>query len=255
MIKQEQVAILLVTMDNRPYVETCLESILANTLEVDYHIYLINNGIIGSCAWARHPKLTVVEKGYDTTWVGGLARGALSTSAPYWLFLNDDTVILPSQPLWLNRLVWWMNDPAIGAVGPGSNLVSGPQSILMTDVPLVYKAKYLISFCCLVRRSAFDAVGGFDSRMTDADDIDYSIRLRQGGYVLLGDRGVYIHHHGFVTGDRLHGDRWKPGGYNSPQWAARNLNMLAGRFGVEVVREALQGGQPLPWVLRSPAAT
>lgn len=248
MIKHGPVAILLVTVDNRAYVETCLRSILANTRGVAYHIYLINNGIHGSCAWARNAKLTVLERGENTSWVGGLAQGALHSEAPYLLFLNDDVVIPPSDPLWLYKLVARMDDPTVGAVGPGSNLVSGWQSILMTDAPVVYTARFLISFCCLVRRAALESAGGLDVSMTNADDIDYSIRLRQAGYTLLGDRNVYVHHHGFVTGNRLHGDRWRSGGYNSREWAARNLNMLIARHGEEAIREVYQGGQPAPYL-------
>lgn len=252
MIKRKHVAILLVTMDNREYLEYCLRSLLANTTGVEFCIHLVNNGQPGSCGWARHPLITVHEHVGGTSWVDGLAQGAAATDAPFWLFLNDDTVILPSQPDWLARLADRMDDPKVGAVGPASNLVSGPQSILHADIPTVYYARYLISFCCLVRAEAWWTAGGFDPAMTDADDIDYSIRLRQAGYTLIGDRTVYVHHQGYVTGTRLHGDRWRKGGYNSREWAARNARLLAEKHGEQAVNEVYLLGYPAPYLYLPP---
>ena len=247
MIKHEKVAILLVTMDNREYAQRCLESLLVNTAGVPYHVHLVNNGIPGSCAWATDDRVSVWEHGEDTSWTGGLVEGARHTDAPYLLFLNDDTVFGPAFGWWLAALCGYMHEPRVGAVGPSSNLVSGPQSIMDVFAPMTYRARYLISFCCLVRREALEAVGGFDPSMTDADDIDYSIRLRQGGWHLVGARGVYVYHHGFVTGNRLHGNRWAPGGYNSREWSARNWNLLVNRHGLEAVQEVYMPGTLGPY--------
>lgn len=248
MIKPEDVAVLLVSMDNRAYLDRCIRSLLCHTSGVDYHIYLVNTGKARSCDWVVHPDVTVLEADDDTSWVGGLVVGARHTHAPYLLFLNDDVLIPPADPLWLRRLVERMDDPAVGAVGPCSNVVSGPQSLLEMDVPLVYVARYLISFCCLVRATALENSGGLDPALTDADDLDYSIRLRRAGYTLVGDRGVYVHHHGFVTGTRLHGPREKAGGYNSPDWAARNLDLLRRKHGAGVFGELYPQGMPPPYV-------
>jgi GT2 family glycosyltransferase len=254
MIKHEQVAILLVTMDNRTYLEMCLRSLLVNTVGITYHVYVINNGKPHSCDWIEHSDITVLERGPDTSWVGGLMVGWQASRAPYVLFLNDDTLVLPSYDRWLARMAAWMIEPAVAAVGPASNVVSGPQNVMQVHTPLVYQARYLISFCCLVRRSALDAAGGLDPALTDADDIDYSIRLRQAGYLLLGDRGVYVHHHGFVTGTRLHGGRKDKGGYNSREWGARTISLLTAKHGNGAVWDAYSGEPVIPHPRQSPWA-
>jgi GT2 family glycosyltransferase len=252
MIKHERVSVLLVTLDNRAYLDTCLRSLLANTRGIDYHVYVINNGKPFSCSWVVHPDITVIEGSTDRSWVGGLQVGWEASTAPLLLFLNDDTVIPPTFPGWLQRLADWTDDRKVGAVGPASNVVSGPQNVMHVDTPLVYEARFLISFCCLVRRKALEVVGGLDPALTDADDIDYSIRLRQGGWTLLGDRGVYVHHHGFVTGTRLHGDKHALMGYNSRQWAARNLSLLEAKHGRDALLDTYSSDPVCPYYRQSP---
>ena len=61
----------------------------------------------------------------------------------------------------------------------------------------------------MLSREALDKAGGVDDSLPNhGDDIDFSIRLRQQGYKLLMDRNVFVFHHGFKTGERLHGAYW-----------------------------------------------
>lgn len=218
------VSIIIPTFDNYEYLSACLQSILTNNSTHGlFHIYVVNNGHKESCDWIQHDSITVLQPGKNLGWEGGIKLGLESSESPFVLFLNDDTHIPPSSQLWLNRLLQHFIDPAVGAVGASSNVVMGFQNIF-TSVPYhVFDRKFLIGFCFLTRREAIEKAGGIDDSTNVADDFDMSIRLRKAGYKLIVDRTVFVYHHGFKTGERLHGTANQRNGWNSfEKWEKGN---------------------------------
>jgi SAM-dependent methyltransferase len=124
--------------------------------------------------------------------------------------MNDDTYIPLPSIRWTNLLLNHFANPKIGAVGPTTNVVMGAQQIF-SPIPYpqdILRVKFLIGFCVMVRRKALEEVGGIDDSLPGGDDFDLSIRLRKAGYELLIDRNVFVYHHGFKTGQRVHGNHW-----------------------------------------------
>lgn len=148
--------------------------------------------------------------------------------ARYLLFLNNDVEAL--TPGWLGRLRSLAGRPGVGAVGPlllyGNGRVQhagaivgfagaadhalrfldprqpdgsrspGPNCALtaVRDVSAVTAA------CMMVRREAFDAIGGFDTRFANGfNDTDLCLRLRQAGSRVLYDGQTVLMHHESVT--------------------------------------------------------
>ena len=232
------VAIIIPTMDNRQYLEPTIRSLISDTRDVDFHIYVVNNGAPGSCDWIELEDIQVIEAGRNLGWERGLQRGLDASTSPLVLFLNDDVLFLRTQRNWLAHLVTDLDDPNVAAAGPSSNMVAGPQSTAAQYPAPRYSARYLIGFCMLVRRSALDQVGGIDTTLPGGDDIDLSIRLRQAGYTLVCDRRSFVYHYGFRTGERVHGDRTVPGGWNSPQMIQATANTLIAKHGETAFNEA-----------------
>ena len=151
-------------------------------------------------------------------------------------FINDDIYVPPASRHWARMLLENFRTPAVGAVGPTSNVVMGAQNIFMPGMgPHTLDVPYLIGFCVLVRRSALDAVGGIDETLPGGDDIDLSIRLRRAGYRLQARRDVFIFHHGFKTGERVHGAYW-----NSADMLERTDHALIGKHGFGAYWETVQ---------------
>jgi SAM-dependent methyltransferase len=210
-----------------------LQSVLrAQVSENLFHVTVINNGHPDSCDWiGEHPRITVLQPGENLGWEGGLKLGLEKTSAPFVVFYNDDTHVPVSSRLWLHQLIQHFKDPTVGAVGPSSNVVMGLQNIFI-DLPAhQFPTKFLIFFCAMLRRSAIEEAGGIDTSLPGGDDLDLSIRLRDKGYKLIVDRDVFIFHHGFKTGTRLHGDANTPGGWNSIEMTERTDHALIRKHG------------------------
>lgn len=232
-----EVAIIIPTMDNEHLLKPMLYSLHENTADVDYRVYVVNNGAHDSCNWIEGPHTAIIQCSQNIGWERGLQRGLDITKKPLVLFLNDDTLFLRTQRYWLKHLVDDLDDPQVAAAGPSSNLVAGPQSTAAQYPAPRYCARYLIGFCLLVRRSVLDAVGGIDTTLPGGDDIDLSIRLRQAGYTLVCDRRSFVYHYGYRTGTRVHGDHTVPGGWNSPQMIAATRDTLIAKHGEAVFHE------------------
>lgn len=233
-----EVDIIIPTMDNRAFLAPCLATLLENTRGVQPGVQVVNNGAPDSCDWIDFPRVTVLQAGRNIGWERGLQRGLDMTAAPLVLFLNDDTLFLRTQRDWLARLVADLDDPAVGAAGPSSNMVAGPQGTTQQLAAPRYQARYLIGFCLLVRRSALDQVGGIDTTLPGGDDIDLSIRLRAAGYTLVCDRSAFVYHYGFRTGVRVHGMPTTPGGWNSQEMIGATQNALIAKHGPAAFAEA-----------------
>lgn len=242
--------IIIPTYNNFEYLRPCLESILRNkTSEGLFHVYVVNNGHKNSCDWINHNDITVLNTDSNLGWEGALEYALAKTSAPYVMFLNDDTLIPPTSLMWINQLLQHFIDDKVGAVGPSSNVVMGLQNIFSQTDPNVFTVKYLIGFCFVARREALIEVGGIDPSLPGGDDLDMSIRLRDAGYKLIVDKNVFVYHHGFKTGVRLNGDEQKKNGWNSFEMTEKTNHALIRKHGFKKWWDCIKGGFDLPPVV------
>jgi len=237
------VTIIIPTWNNYQYLRPCIESILnAKMAESLFDIVVVNNGHEDSCNWISRPEIKVINAGDNLGWEGGLKLGLKHTTAPFVVFMNDDTHIPTSSRDWLNLMLETFNNPKVGAVGPSSNVVLGYQNIFSPSLLPKFERKFLIGFCMVVRRSALDEVGGVDDSLPGGDDFDLSIRLRDAGYMLVCDKNVFVFHHGFKTGTRVKGDSTKEGGWNSYGFKEKTDFALIRKHGLkkwwEVIKNA-----------------
>lgn len=131
---------------------------------------------------------------------GGLAtarnRAIAAARAPFIALLDGDDLFEPS---YLSTMIAAMNaDPAIGfatcdAINFGvpereGHLFSrhAPQAEPIT-LDRVLSRRFNVYIGSVIRRSAFDAVGGFDPSLRSAEDLDFWIRLLEAGW-----RGTYV---------------------------------------------------------------
>ncbi|HEX9668772.1 MAG TPA: glycosyltransferase [Thermoanaerobaculia bacterium] len=141
-------------------------------------------------------------------------RGARAATGGYLLLLNNDTQATPG---WLEALLETFDrGDDVGASGPklvfpdgclqeaGAAVAPDGSSILIGlngdpespryDYPR--EVDYCSGACLLVRRSSWDAVGGFDPRYSPAycEDVDLCFRLRQAGHkTIYNPRAMVIH--------------------------------------------------------------
>lgn len=227
-----KVAILIPTFNNPQYLYPCVQSILSHSDRDDFHIYIINNGTTGSISANGSSFVTVLDQPQNLGWEGGLKAGLSVSSEPFVVFMNDDTYVPYNQRHWLTNMLDFFSAPECGAVGPTSNVVMGDQQIFVQGTSPSLKAKFLIGFCMLLNRTLLDSVGGVDDTLAGGDDLDLSIRLRKAGKTLVIDRETFVYHHGFKTGERVHGGPEANGGWNSLQKLEKTNQGLVVKHGL-----------------------
>lgn len=230
------VDILIPTFDSPQMIGPCVRSIVDHRLSENlFHIYIVNNGrfeamkVLDSIGDRNKLYVTVLQCEKNHGWEGGLEIGLKESKARFVVFMNDDTYVPTSSSLWLNRMLRFFDDPKVAAVGPMSNCVMGFQNMFLPIPQEWFYVSYLIGFCVVIRRSALDEIGGLDVSMPfHGDDLDWSIRFRQAGYKLICDRGSFIYHHGFQTGQREHGSYW-----NSAEMQEKTNHWLIRKHGLK----------------------
>ena len=214
---EKWVDVIIPTYDNITQLSQCIKSILIHKTVWPLKIIIINNGQAPLTDLLPYdPDITIVESNVNRGWTGGLKLGLEYSTSKYVVFANDDIFIPKSSYTWLRDMVRVLSvQPGCAAVGPSSNCVMGSQNIWASTRGWAFYASFLIGFCIVVDRNILDKVGGIDETFYTGDDIDLSIRFREGGYKMVVLPTVFVYHHGFQTGEKVHGKPEKPGGWNS----------------------------------------
>ncbi|MCD5996849.1 glycosyltransferase family 2 protein [Pseudomonas sp. CDFA 602] len=210
------ISILVPTPDRLALLQRCIESILEKSAYPYYEILIIDNGCQAPDAmdW-----LAAVESMDDdririlrytgplnVSWIYNLA--AEEAHGEYLLLLSGDTAVLHSD--WLENLLNHALRPEVGLVGaklfnPDSSVkhagmilgLGGIASrVFCGEQPtssgymqrLIVDQNYsaVTSDCMMVRRSLFDAVGGFDeSLVLTFSDVDLCLRVSATGHLIV----------------------------------------------------------------------
>ncbi len=201
----------------------CLDS-LRPTLGSDDQVVVVDNGSrdatpegLRNYQWAE-----VITNPENRGFSAGCNQGAARATRQIIVFLNNDTL---TPPGWLDGLIGAFGDPTIGAAGPRSNFVSGPQMVDLTGGPLstrdvsgremlsfasafqaanrgrTSEVNRLVGFCLAVRRSVFETIGGFDESFGTGsfEDDDLCARVIAAGYRLVITHDSFVFHEGHHT--------------------------------------------------------
>jgi N-acetylglucosaminyl-diphospho-decaprenol L-rhamnosyltransferase len=205
------------TRDSREMVLECVERLRSPLLE---RVVVVDNGSVDGTAEAlreARPEVDVVRLEHPKGLSFAYNRGAEGGRAPSILFLNDDVLATdeaisglaealegrPSAVAAAGRLV----DPADGRTqeaylpqdfpGPvrlAAALVGIPRRRAETRGDEIVAVDQPPGACLLVRREAFDAVGGWDEGFEFwFEDVDLARRLRAHGEVLYVPTAVFPH--------------------------------------------------------------
>ncbi|MBN1174128.1 MAG: glycosyltransferase [Micromonosporaceae bacterium] len=199
--------------------KTCLAA-LRVTLAPDDQVVVVDNGSQDETPGllAAQPWIDVVTHEENRGFAAGCNAGAALARHPIVIFLNNDTI--PTQG-WIEGLIAPFTDPGVGATGPMSNFVSGPQLIedpayqprTIEDIAAyadglrlraagrTSETTRLVGFCLAVRTSVFSELGGFDESfgVGGCEDDDLCHRIRFAGWRLLIVEDTFVHHLGHQT--------------------------------------------------------
>lgn len=217
------VSIIIPTCGARDLIKTCIASIRKVTANQNFEIICIENIPASNTAtrrWVQRnaTKAIRVKESFNWSRFNNAAARAASPIAEYYLFLNDDVEIF--EPDWLDALLEHgqrddvgvtgalllypdrtVQHAALQMVGPGrgrhgsrfareDDPGSFGRTLTQRNVSAVTGA------CMLVRRSFFEALGGFDeAHAVVNNDLDFCLRsLDRGKRVMYTPYAKLIHH-------------------------------------------------------------
>ncbi len=222
------VSIIMPSIASRGLIKTTIESIRAHTTWPAYEIIVLDN-IHGTTdpeklawkEWMWQNADRVVEIDEPFNWSRFNNIGAATALGDFLLFLNDDMEVHDGD--WLHGLMEHAQRPEIGVAGPQLLYPDGRvqhAGIFLSrsvgrhafrfyphDAPgpfgLALTQRNTISVtgaCMLMRRSVFQAMGGFDeAHPIINNDLDFSLRLQRAGLRVLYTPHVTLTHHEMVS--------------------------------------------------------
>jgi N-acetylglucosaminyl-diphospho-decaprenol L-rhamnosyltransferase len=218
--------VVLVTYESAEDLPACIASLPEAAAPHELEILVVDNASSDDSAGiGRSLGAKVIENQRNLGYSRAANRGAAATAAPWLLVANPDTLLAPGS---LARLVATASsDARIACIGPrlqnldGSDyptgrrfpslLTGGLHALLgsvwpdnpatrryhLTDLDRSQPAgvDWVSGACMLLRRSAFDEVGGFDgSYFMYFEDMDLCLRLARAGWkVVLEPRAIVEH--------------------------------------------------------------
>lgn len=223
--KKAGVSILIPYRDHIEMTQECVAAIRQHTQGVNYELILLDN-------WSTTPEagdFAVEQLSFENTQVLRIAEpfnysrinniGARAAKYEYLLFLNNDVFV--QEPLWLSRMLDEMLvDDTVAAVGAKliypNNTVQHAGVVLgvggvadhafrgieaeapgyMVHAMTTQEVSAVTGACMLVRKSAFEAAGGFDEQELAIafNDVDLCVKLRLAGLKIIWVADVVAEH-------------------------------------------------------------
>lgn len=219
------VEILIPTRDRADLLGPCLESISSLTGYGHYSVTVVDNDSRepATTELLRRSGVRVVPAPGPFNYAAIMNAGFAATDSELVLTLNNDTRVI--DPDWLTGLVELGTRPQVGAVGcrlvfgderpqhegivlacgvPAANLGHlAPGIRVLGVIQTVRDVSAVTGACSLIRRSAWEAVGGFDEELAVAyNDVDFCLRLGRAGYrVLYTPYVTLVHEESSSRGD------------------------------------------------------
>ncbi len=195
----------------------------------------------------RHDSSLVRVVPVDTLHPPGKMRniGASEATGDYLAFIDDDCVPAAN---WLDILLTVMASSPLVAM-TGCRVVSGEPGFWGKGADLCLFMAYqyttkqqnidLGSAAVMVRREVFEAVGGFDESLMASEDWDFSLRLRQAGWLcFFTPDAEVVHYHGRDTFTKIVRNAYRSGylsglavqrrHYHNLSWLAK-LSVIMGK--------------------------
>jgi hypothetical protein len=209
------VDVVILTWNDGELLQRAVDSANADR-DVPTRVFVIDNASEGPPLLMPDPDLTQVRNPSNRGVAAARNQGAALGEAPYLLLLDSDAEL---EPGCLSSLAAVLDaDPTIALAAPvfsdQAPEASGGQAPGLTrklarglgltasyrgvrrgaDAPF-WDVDFVIGACQLVRRSAWDAVGGLDeSYFYGPEDLDFCLRLAATGGRLVQVRDAHCHH-------------------------------------------------------------
>ncbi len=218
------VSILIPNKDEKETLKKCLESLFAKTEYRNFEVIIIENNSKTKEIFDYYQEIDGRNGVHVVYWDRAFNYSALNNfgarhaKGSYFVCLNNDVEVIRGD--WLTELLSHCQRPGTGIVGArlyypddtiqhagiiigiggiaGSVFVGMKRSHsgYMHRESLQQELCAVTAACLMVRREAFEAVGGFEEKLAVAfNDVDFCLRVREAGYQVVYNPYVELYHY------------------------------------------------------------
>lgn len=218
------VSILIPNSNHVEMLRNCIDSILAKTSWQNYEIVILENNSTSEELFEYYEK---IQRDHDNVrvieWPSQFNYSAINNfgvrncDGDYLLLLNNDTEVI--SPDWIQELLMFAQRDDVGAAGAKLYYADGTIQHAGVGIGLLKLAGHFFrnvdraslgymgrliyaqnvsavtGACMMVRRSVWEQVGGLDESFpVDFNDIDFCLRIRKAGYLIVWTPYAELYH-------------------------------------------------------------
>ncbi|MEK6673909.1 MAG: glycosyltransferase, partial [Nitrospirota bacterium] len=277
------VTIIIPTKDHVVFLKKCIESILTRSTYDNYTILIVDNQSSQEETFRYftdikdNPRVKIIryDKPFNYSSMNNYAVRHADTE--YIIFLNNDTEVI--SPDWIESMLEFVQRSDVGAAGalllyPDNTIQHAGTIIgLYNDIGNPFHKMHRDSIgyfgrnriaqnlsavtgaCLMTKKSVFDEVGGFDEEYHHAySDIDFCMKIRKSGYLVVYTPYAQLYHHKPVTtgandtlkkhkyvidGMELFHKKWRNTIIKGDPYYNPNLTLLSEYFSIKKIPELI----------------
>lgn len=204
------VSILIPNKDSVNILSRCIDSIKEKTTYSNYEIVIAENNSTEDITFEYYNTVPARVETLITDWNFShiMNEGVKFCNGEYVILLNNDTEVI--APDWIEQMLHFALKEEVGAVGAKllfedgtiqhAGVTFGIRGVAghafygwegnapgyENRICLPQNVTAVTAACLMVRRSVFDAVGGFDERLkVNYNDVDFCCKIREAGYRIV----------------------------------------------------------------------
>lgn len=224
------VSLVIPNKDHKEELQACLESVWEKTTYENYEIVVVENNSEDPATFEYYEqamakagrngkKLKIVKwpgQGFNYPEINNF--GVEKSEGEYIVFLNNDITVI--TPGWIEEFLGICQRAGTAAAGarlyyPDGTIqhagivigiggiagslftgMPGAQSGYMHKAALLQDLSAVTAACMMVKRCIYEEVGGMDPALAVAfNDVDFCLRIRERGYLVVYDPYVEMYHH------------------------------------------------------------
>lgn len=216
------ISIIIPNKDQCDILDQCLKSIEQSTYK-NYEIIIVENNSVEDKTFAyydqiqsEHIRVIRWEKGFNYSAINNF--GVEHSNGDFILLLNNDVKIISRD--WLEEMISHCQRPEVGIVGaklyyPDHTIqhagiiigIGGVAGNIFAGMPGRYTGYFhkasiqqdlsaVTAACMMVKRSVFQEAGGLEEELQVAfNDVDFCLKVREAGYLVVYDPYVELYHY------------------------------------------------------------
>jgi len=184
--QQHRISFIIPVLNAEKFIGACIDHIIAEMHSEDELIVVDNGSTDGTLDIVRQYQQARLIQLQNPTIAASRNHGARTANGDLFAFIDSDCLICPG---WRREAMSVLSDETIDATGSRYDIPDKPHWIEKAWYAKKSRGQrrinYINSGNLVVKKAAFEGIGGFDEKLVTDEDYDLGERLNRQGYVIV----------------------------------------------------------------------